>query len=103
MDQKNGNFLSAIFLCMIVLLGWQYFVVEPKLAAEFVTEPISTDTGQTRRICRCTERYASNMREMNALGPALPTAGTNGESWVRTNHNGWESVLKVSTKPGDSK
>ena len=34
MDQKNGNFLSAIFLCMIVLLGWQYFVVEPKLAAE---------------------------------------------------------------------
>ena len=34
MDQKNGNFLSAIFLCMIVLLGWQYFIVEPKLAAE---------------------------------------------------------------------
>ena len=34
MDQKNGKFLSAIFLCMIVLLGWQYFVVEPKLAAE---------------------------------------------------------------------
>lgn len=34
MNEKNNNFFMAIFLCMAVLLGWQYLVVEPKIAAE---------------------------------------------------------------------
>ena len=33
MNEQN-NFLMAVVLCLAVLLGWQFFVVEPKVQAE---------------------------------------------------------------------
>ena len=34
MQDNNSNFLMAVFLSLGVLLGWQFFVVEPRLAEE---------------------------------------------------------------------
>ena len=32
--KEQQNFLAAIVLSLAVLLGWQFFVVEPRMAAE---------------------------------------------------------------------
>ena len=34
MQDNNSNFLMAVVLSLGVLLGWQFFVVEPRLAEE---------------------------------------------------------------------
>ena len=34
MQDNNSNFLMAVILSLGVLLGWQFFVVEPRLAEE---------------------------------------------------------------------
>ncbi len=34
MTQNNGNFILAIVLCIGVMLGWQYFVIDPQIAAQ---------------------------------------------------------------------
>lgn len=33
-DNNNGNFFLAIMLCLGVLLAWQYFIIDPKIAQE---------------------------------------------------------------------
>lgn len=50
---NNSNFLLAVVLCLGVLLGWQYFVVDPRLAAEreaaeqLAAERGGAETGET--------------------------------------------------------
>ena len=34
MNDNNNNFFLAIMLCLGVLLGWQYFIIDPKIAQE---------------------------------------------------------------------
>ena len=33
-DNNNGNFFLAIMLCLGVLLAWQYFIIDPKIAQD---------------------------------------------------------------------
>ena len=33
-EQNHHHFLIAIILCLLVLLGWQYFVIDPQLRAQ---------------------------------------------------------------------
>ncbi|MEC8578981.1 MAG: membrane protein insertase YidC, partial [Pseudomonadota bacterium] len=43
MQDNNSNFLMAVFLSLGVLLGWQFFVVEPRLAEERARQLAATE------------------------------------------------------------
>lgn len=74
MDQKNGNFLLAIFLCMSVIVGWQYFVVKPKLDAERArqAELQKLETGQNGTPGMAPSAVPAEVLAPNIGGPGAP-------------------------------
>ena len=57
MNDQN-NFLMAIILSLAVLLGWQFFVTEPRLAEERARQQALAETSQEGRKWRAARRRA---------------------------------------------
>ena len=75
MNDQN-NFLMAIILSLAVLLGWQFFVTEPRLAEERARQQKLENTSPTTIMARARRRLAANMAPQGSHGQiAAPASG----------------------------
>ncbi len=44
MGDNNNNFFFAVLLCLAVLLGWQYFVIDPQIAAQKAAQEVREES-----------------------------------------------------------
>lgn len=47
MSENNNNFFFAIILCLAVMLGWQYFVIDPQIATQQAANEVQDLSAET--------------------------------------------------------
>jgi YidC/Oxa1 family membrane protein insertase len=68
---ENNNFIFAVILSLAVLLGWQYFVLEPKYQAQKQAELAAEQTALA-----AAEKQSQSAADRDPLAPQQPVAST---------------------------
>ena len=71
MQDNNSNFLMAVVLSLGVLLGWQFFVVEPRLAEERARQLAAAEEIAAFAENQALARPDSALRAPDITGPHL--------------------------------